>query len=332
MKSEHLFKKASSRNKRSFLPFIFGFLFIFLFLFSIYYFWRESKVEINLLIGQNVEQLKDIFERIDSQVQILAFNQDKFYIDFLSVKNFSGSYVGPMLLTHPEKWAGPYLNDNLHLEGKLYQIIKVGENYYIVPGNGVVLSDGKIIGKDIKFESEQEINRMLQDKILINAQNKPLVAKVNISKDNLHEQIIHLVKVFEQIDKDCKIVSFEHLKNSINFLNVQNFAGSEIGSMNLTYPKHWKGPYMNENPTFQCNFYQILKTANNDYYIVPGDGVELPNGKTIGKDIVFDENSNIEKMMDDPQQLFLGNKPAAAKLKLTGRKVVINDTEETVED
>ncbi|MCL4360730.1 hypothetical protein M1446_00030 [Candidatus Dependentiae bacterium] len=328
MKSTHLLKKANSRKRKNSFSYIIGFIFIFLFGFSLYYFWRESRVETNFIIGQHIEKLKNIFDKIDSQAKILGFNQNKFYIDFLNVKNFSGSYIGPMLLAEPQNWAGPYLNDNFNIQEKLYRILKIENDYFIVPDDGVQLSDGKIIGKDIQFASESDINQMLENKILINDQNKPLIAKINLSKNNLYEQLTHIKHIFEQIDKDCQIIGFEHDKNPINFFNVENFVGSEIGAMNLAYPNKWKGPYIEQNPTYQNKFYQVIKTANNEYFIVPGDDVELPNGKVIGKDIIIEKNSDIEKMMEDPQQLFIGCKPAAVKLKLQRQQITIIPVEE----
>lgn len=111
-----------------------------------------------------------------------------------------------------------------------------------------------------------------------------------------------LKQIIEEVNKDCKIIDLEHTKNYIDFLTVKEFVGSEVGAMNLTYPQNWKGPYVKDNPTVQQEQYIILK-HNNGYYIVPGDGVVLGNGKKIGKDIILDESCDIEKLLQDPEGL-----------------------------
>ncbi|MCK5632726.1 hypothetical protein KAH94_03190, partial [bacterium] len=102
-------------------------------------------------------------------------------------------------------------------------------------------------------------------------------------------------------------------KNPINFLNIEKFVGSEVGSMNLAYPKQWEGPYLNDNPTIQEKEYMVVRTKKG-YFITPGQGVRLGNGKVIGKDIIIDENSEIFSMMQDETTLQFEGKSLAAPL------------------
>ena len=127
------------------------------------------------------------------------------------------------------------------------------------------------------------------------------------------KEVQQLVGIFKKIDKDCKIIDFDYQKNRINFLNVVKFTGSEVGPMNLTFPKNWKGPYIKDNPTIQEKEYQIVRTKRG-YFITPGDGVKLSNGKIVGKDIILDENANIIKMMGDEKFLNFKGKALAAPL------------------
>lgn len=108
--------------------------------------------------------------------------------------------------------------------------------------------------------------------------------------------ISELTSIFQQINSHCMITGFDLSKNSINFLNVKEFAGSEVGPMNLAYPKKWQGPYMKDNPTVQSIEYQIVRT-NQGYYIIPGDGVKLPNGKVVGTDITINADTDMNKLM-----------------------------------
>lgn len=147
----------------------------------------------------------------------------------------------------------------------------------------------------------------------------------------IDEHIRTLQGIFKRIDDDSHIIGFEHAKNYIDFLNVVTFVGSEVGSMNVAYPAKWKGPYLRENPTMQEQLYQIVRTKKG-YYIVPGEGVELSNGKVIGKDIIFDEHSDIEAMLQDENALKFKDYVLAAPLPLEKVQLLKPKKELVVED
>jgi hypothetical protein len=126
-----------------------------------------------------------------------------------------------------------------------------------------------------------------------------------------------LTKIFETIDNTCGIMGFDQQKSVINFLNTVSFVGSEVGSVNLRYPKKWKGPYLADNPTIQGKEYQVVRTVKG-HFITPGDGVKLPSGKVIGKDIKLDEHADIALMMHQNDVLLFNNKSLAASLVLSG--------------
>lgn len=129
------------------------------------------------------------------------------------------------------------------------------------------------------------------------------------------QDILKLKQIFVSIDQDCKILGFDYQKNPINFLNVGSFAGSEVGPMNLTYPDRWKGPYLDNNLTVQDQEYQVVYTKKG-YFITPGDGVKLPNGKVIGKDILLDEDANIAALTCENNDFMFDGSALAAELKL----------------
>lgn len=126
-------------------------------------------------------------------------------------------------------------------------------------------------------------------------------------------QVQKLQTIFNQIHKDCGIVDFEHEQNYIDFLTVESFVGSEIGSVNLLYPKQWKGPYVQDNPTAQEQQYIILDNESG-YFIVPGDGVTLANGAVVGEDFILDYETDMEEAMTREDQLKSSSGILAAKL------------------
>lgn len=129
------------------------------------------------------------------------------------------------------------------------------------------------------------------------------------------EHVNKLQQIFKRINESCKITAFRHTKDHIDFLNVISFAGTVIGPLNVLEPENWQGPYVDESITIDGKEYMLLATKTG-LYIVPGDGVKLSNGKTIGKTLILSPKSNIERMIRDPQALMSNNKPLAASVEM----------------
>lgn len=125
-----------------------------------------------------------------------------------------------------------------------------------------------------------------------------------------------LADAFKKIDHEVNIIGIKHQRDHIDFLNVKSFSGSEVGPLDVAHPENWHGPYMQENPVVNGLFYQIVRT-HKGYFITPGDGVKLSNGAVIGKNIMLDENADIEHMMLDPKKLFSAGKAMAVKLPIS---------------
>ena len=143
-----------------------------------------------------------------------------------------------------------------------------------------------------------------------------MIYQVRVSSDQIiTQEVLQLVEIFERIDKKCKIIDFDYQKNRIDFLTVKKdgFVSSELGSMNLTYPDQWEGPYVNDNPTIQGKHYLIVRTKKG-YFITPGEGVALASGKVVGKDIKLDEDADIPALMADPEGLQFKGRALAAPL------------------
>lgn len=124
-----------------------------------------------------------------------------------------------------------------------------------------------------------------------------------------------LSNVFDKIEADCGILSFDSQKNVINFLNTGSFAGSEVGPLNLRYPQNWKGPYLQDNPMEQGVEYQVVSTVKG-YFITVGDGVKLPNGKVVGRDLKLDKYTDFASLMQAGGDLFADNTPLAVPVRL----------------
>ncbi|MFC1845768.1 hypothetical protein ACFLX2_01420 [Candidatus Dependentiae bacterium] len=294
-------------------------LFLFLVAVAVFRLFYQVRTSADQIIAREVKQLSRTIMQIHERCKIIGFKHKKTPINFLNVQEFAGSRVGSMILAHPERWDGPYMKDNPTIQEKEYQIVRTKKGYFITPGDGVRLANGKIVGKDIVLDENANIPAMAVDQNALMFETKPLAAVLPLGAKGvqelsfIHPEIQYLVKIFKRIDKKCRIIDFDSQKSPINFLNVKKFVGSEVGAMNLKYPGQWDGPYLKENPTIQKKEYQVVQ-AKKGYFITPGSGVKLPNGKIIGKDILLDEDADIAAMMFDKDALMIEGKAWAAPL------------------
>lgn len=90
-----------------------------------------------------------------------------------------------MNLVWPEKWAGPYVQDNPTIQSKKYEILKTKKGYYILPGTGVQLSNGMVMGKDIVITPETDIEELINAEHGLFYNGKALIAPVMVHKKTL---------------------------------------------------------------------------------------------------------------------------------------------------
>lgn len=138
--------------------------------------------------------------------------------------------------------------------------------------------------------------------------SKPLVLASVITED-----LRSINKIFNDIDSDCNILSIRGDRNPIDFLTVQKFVGSEVGCFNLAYPRKWKGPYLKVTPSIQDKPYEIVRTKEG-YFVVPGHGVQLPNGLFMGHDVTIDFEASIKTMTRPGGRLNYQGNPLAFRL------------------
>lgn len=308
--------------KKHWAPIVVGVLFFLAFVFVTIRFLFQAQKLNDYLIADHIYQLDNIFSKINESCQIAGFKHQVDHVDFLTVKNFEGNTVGSMILVNPKNWAGPYLKSNLTIEGKEYRVVRTKKGYYIVPGNGVKLSNGIILGENLKINEDIDVENLIKDpKFLMAPNGKPLAAHIEVAEnpfkkpndDLIAEQIAKLGAIFRRINQSCQITGFRHQKDHIDFLNVKSFDGSIVGSMNLANPKGWEGPYLERNFTVEDKFYQVVSTKKG-YYIIPDDGIDLSNGQILGQTLIINKDSDIEELLKNPKGLLSNGKQLAAKI------------------
>lgn len=165
-------------RQRPWLSIIGATLFIGIFALVTFKFLSQAKRANDELIADHVAQLHEIFQKINSTCKITGFRHQKDHIDFLNVSSFEGSVIGPMNLLEPKNWKGPYLKESLTMNGKEYQILKTKTGYYIVPGDGVKLANGKVIGTTLLVTPLSDIESMMRDPNALLSSNRPLAARI----------------------------------------------------------------------------------------------------------------------------------------------------------
>jgi hypothetical protein len=169
---------------------------------------REKPFHLTAIIANDINQIENILNQIDKDCNILSLNSDKIPVDFLNVEKFSGSTVGCLNLAYPIKWTGPYMHRNPTLQSKFYEICKTKDGCYIVPGQGVKLPNGLIIGKDFVINNKTNMENLIQANGPLNYKGEVVVRKIQfkigdwdnpITKDaNKLEKINDTLKEFNQ--------------------------------------------------------------------------------------------------------------------------------------
>lgn len=148
---------------------------------TLFIFLRGSKTIVDDVAGRDIVTLKQIFTRINDKCSIISFDYEKNVVDFLTVKAFVGSEVGTMNLAYAKNWEGPYIADNPEIGGIYYQIVKTAKGYFLTPGDGVKLSNGKVVGKDIVLSYDSDIEALATKPDAFLGYNRlPLAAKIPV--------------------------------------------------------------------------------------------------------------------------------------------------------
>lgn len=126
------------------------------------------------VIREDLAQIERALREIDRTCNILSIRPDHAVIDFLTVQRFSGSAVGALNLAYPKKWQGPYLKRNPSFQEHLYQIVQTKDGNFVLPGQGVQLPNGLVIGKDIVLGKDSPVNEMLKAGGRLNYQSEAL--------------------------------------------------------------------------------------------------------------------------------------------------------------
>jgi len=149
--------------------------------FTLYQLYRQSYTARDRVIVDHVAELHRILTQIDGSCEIIAIRRNHSSIDFLQVAKFAGTEIGPLQLRYPEKWHGPYLEQNPTVQEIPYELVKTRDGFVIAPGTGVMLSNGKIMGKDIVLNETTDIDLYMNEVVGLEFESRPLVMKLSLA-------------------------------------------------------------------------------------------------------------------------------------------------------
>jgi hypothetical protein len=144
-------------------------------------FLYNARMLTDRIIVRDIGDLDAIFKTIHERAVITGFEHDVNYVDFLNITSFAGrSGFGPINLRNPEGWEGPYVEDNPKVQTKLYEIVRTKQGHFLVPGSGVKLSSGLILGRDIILDKDADIQVLIEEKTLVDKNGNPLAVKIEV--------------------------------------------------------------------------------------------------------------------------------------------------------
>jgi len=176
-------RKVSKKSSNNLFAWLSAILLSSLLIVSIIMLWKHARHVTESVVVEEIQTLKKVFSQIHKDCYIKNFEHTRNYIDFLNVISFVGSRVGAMNLAYPKNWKGPYLKNNPTIQEKFYVLLKTKQGYFIVPGNGVRLSNGQIIGKDIKLNEKSNMYQLMQDPQGLWSKSGALAAEIKIGTD-----------------------------------------------------------------------------------------------------------------------------------------------------
>jgi len=159
-------------------------IFFALLFFTTKYDSKENKAQ---MIAHDLQLIESILKKIHKDCEISGFTHTKNPLTFFTVGTFTGSEVGTLNLVHPDKWKGPYHKDNPSIQGFEYQVIQAKDGLFIVPGDGVKLPNGKIIGRDILLDGHSVVEDMLHKDNLLCYKEYCFAKKFDISSSIIQD-------------------------------------------------------------------------------------------------------------------------------------------------
>lgn len=123
----------------------------------------------------------NIIRSIDNDCKIIKLIGNNNPVNFFNIKEFSGNTIGSIQIADPLKWHGPYLDYIPSYNDVPLSLVNTASGLYIVPGNGTLLENGKIMGTDIIIDQNTNMDEIIKNYPELLLENKKILyAPVNV--------------------------------------------------------------------------------------------------------------------------------------------------------
>lgn len=146
-----------------YFPFVSTLFFVLIFVIFLFRFFYSRPRIVAAIIADDVKLITLALEKIDTRCNILSVEGDVSDVDFLNVKTFSGSQVGPLALAYPKRWEGPYVTVNPTLQDIFYEIVRAADGIFVMPGRGVRLPNGLTVGKEFMVTRQTKVSELIKE-------------------------------------------------------------------------------------------------------------------------------------------------------------------------
>lgn len=187
------------KHKSSLYTWTAGLLLSSLMAISILVYWGYARQGTDAFVYKDITELQTVFNKIQKDCYIIGFEHIKNHIDFLNVISFVGSRVGSMNMAYAKHWQGPYLKNNPTIQEKMYAVLKNRQGYFIVPGDGVKLNNGKVIGKDIVLNYDSDMYDLMRNPNALLSKIGVLAAPIPVGSRSMNN-MIQYPEIFQAID------------------------------------------------------------------------------------------------------------------------------------
>lgn len=190
----------------------------------VYQVLKERPIYLAATIKSDLDQLEKSLTKIDTECSVLSITPSRAQINFLNVEKFSGSMVGCLNLAYPKKWTGPYSPTTPTLQGKPYELVKANDGFYIVPGHGVKLPNGLIVGKHFEIDVSFPIGQMIQPGGKLYYKNEALARKIKFTIGDLNSSVAEASGTYERISN-----ALREFSDALPFVQNETPVPSSVG-------------------------------------------------------------------------------------------------------
>jgi hypothetical protein len=133
------------------------------------------------VVRSQVRLLGKALQKAHNDVRFMQILPGKHSLDFLVASRFECDSNAGIGVERKNAWKGPYLNRIPTIQGHPYVLLKTSKGLFVVPGDGVELPSGIVIGNGISWSDKMDIKALMSDGNMLTIGKYPLAAEVTLN-------------------------------------------------------------------------------------------------------------------------------------------------------